>query len=446
MPEFRERPPLTDAALNGLFPVFEPEEEFEVRRLKELYTNNLPGLSRQLPVPEYTMDALIAPMARSAGHVIENAKVARTSGTELLVLVSHEADPHAVATLLSDMYVPNWVVAEMYDGFEFPGLKFNSQELIPDVSRRPSPSNLSLKRLFGYAVGRQVGWKKQAFVDDDIRLGSSWKDKGARTLYLLSQSLEVNEYAGPRCAGYPDKAVDDHARDRIVHHHASVRISDPSLLRAGNISGNSFAVNVEKARFFSPPENYNEDLIGTHDSYLQGKVAIVNDAYYQASFDPFKDPNRGKYETFGEFMYEGLYRAKGFNVDFSDSRYWDRVVASQNSQIAYMLKALDTPQDRGNFGYMTILPEYEEGEKEKIRASLETILDTGEQIKGRMCADYYTVMRDDEARWGKYVDNLPPARTVEDAIGRLGLTAYASHYDKRKPRYTYPPGYSDEES
>jgi hypothetical protein len=427
MPESHENSPISNAALDALFPIFDPDEEFDILKLRDLYTNNISGLSRRVPEPEYTIDALVTPMARPAENIVDNARVAKATGAMLLAFVSRDADPERVATILSDMSVPNWRVTEIPKGYKIPGVELTSQEWIPDSSRRDDPSDLSVKRMLGYLVARQSGMKKIVYGDDDIRFGSAHIDGGRGTFRRLSHSLDAHDYTGPQCAAFPDKAVDDHGRDRLFRHHASWRIAGVAH-NAGNISGNSFGVNVQNARFFSPLEIYNEDLLSLYEAYLNKRAGIINDNYYQAPYDPYADPNRGKYETFGEFIYEGLYRAKNFAVDFySDHRFWQRLADSQNSQIAFMLKGLDARRFRENFGYMTVMPQFEEGEKEKIRASFEAILETGEQITGPMCADYVGAWRrGDEVRWNQYLDKLPVVESVEEVLDSMELSCYAS--------------------
>jgi hypothetical protein len=395
-------------------------EDFDVRMLVGRYPEYFDLLS-VTPKPDDSMDAIIVPAARSVEHIEAAASLAKLTGTLLITLCSHNASSSRMATIFDDLSVPRWWAVDMPPGYTIPSVGLASAEEILPPARRINPSNLSDKRNVGVALGNMAGLQKIFFVDDDVVIGQE-------LLHSASLMLTGHKVAGLRCGGFPDKAVVDHAETAIVRYHRSS--AGIKSVKAGHISGNSVAVDVQRSEIFFPPEIYNEDLFAFYDLYSEGSAALVNGHYSQADFDPFADPDRARIEEFGEVLAHGLYQhlRQQHSVELTDSRYWAKVIAHRRWLIGYLLKGLDAPQKRENFSYfLRELPVLEPEKKEKIRNSLLAALSVHEVVTGTMCVNYYRSWRADQARWRGYLSRLQGGLMLRDAIDQLELASYATN-------------------
>ncbi|HEY4160593.1 MAG TPA: hypothetical protein VGM08_00870 [Candidatus Saccharimonadales bacterium] len=381
------------------------------------------------------MNAIVVPAARPVSHdyVGQVAAVAKETRTRLLILASHDAGSGAMADLLDNMAVPEWWVVKVPDkGLAPPFMTFQSPDMIPDHARRLPPSNLSDKRNLGSLVGRVMGWERLTFSDDDVRFE-------AAALRALSLVLPGRKIAGMLCttefglghtrSGFPDKDVIHQARDALVRIHFPARVrACHEYEDVAHISGNSIATNPQTSGLVFPPKIYDEDLIAFHGIgiYREEDAAALSldSRYYQATYDPFADPDRAKYEAFGEMVHDALFLPIHDErpADITDRKYWDGIITQRIEKIETLIGVLNAPQDRGKFNYMTTPPKRNPAQEEKIRRSLQVALDMNRTFTGSMGVEYMRAWADDREVWQSKVAALTRKKSLPGALDWLGVS------------------------
>ncbi len=412
--------------------IYSTEPDFDVRRdlTGEHEYPNFLGLLRNLATkPRDSMDAILVPAAREvsdeyAGRI---AAVAKQTGTRLFTFVSHQADGGQMAKLLDKMSVPEWWVVEVPDeGHELPFMQFKSPDAIPVHARKVPPSNLGHIRILGSVIGKVMGWDRIIFSDDDVGYEPA-------ALRAVSQMLPGHKIAGMQCGrqyeergtnGFADKDVVHHAESEIIRFHSSLKFV-PRSGDAGHISGNSIAANPQIAGLVFSPEIYNEDLIGFYDMYIEGSAALALDAYYiQTPYDPFDDPERAKWQAFGELIHDGLYLPllKGKTANLTDLGHWNITNAQRIRKIETLLNGLDATQNPKYFTYMSNMPERDPAHEAKIRASLLAALAMHQTFEGTMGVNFMQAWGDDKTTFRHCVPDLPGRQSIPDALDWLGLS------------------------
>ena len=97
------------------------------------------------------------------------------------------------------------IVVQIDDGYVLPDLDLETITNLSTVARGGQLSDLSVKRNLGLLMARLHGWRKIAFIDDDITLSQ-------QGIARIAHQLDSHQIAGKVCRRFPDNSVVCHAR------------------------------------------------------------------------------------------------------------------------------------------------------------------------------------------------------------------------------------------
>lgn len=245
------------------------------------------------------MGTIVLSSARSPHHHRFAVQLAKESGTDLAVLVSHDMQSDIVATDMIRAGIRGCVI-DMPTIYRLP--------LTADFATIKHPrtaaysSNLSVKRNIGLIYGRLTG-QKLFFLDDDI-----WGIQAQR-LRSVAGHLEQHAIAGFLADLHPDNSVVCHA-NRLAGNAQQIFISGGSLGVDASIPQSFF------------PQIYNEDWLFCYDMIRNRKAAFLGKVK-QLEYNPF-DPNRAITEEFGDVLAEGLQYllAVGTSFETANKTFW----------------------------------------------------------------------------------------------------------------------------
>jgi hypothetical protein len=261
-------------------------------RQKPSHARLLRTIAEPPPSRAGKLDAIIVPASRPASFINGLIDLSVTLGTLLVVLCSLQTRADRVAARVAVTPGARALLVELPGGFEIPDMP--SRTASPDFTKASGGrrSDLSTKRNLGLLLARLNGWKKIAFLDDDITL----RDPAA---YLrLARQLEQSTIAGMVCREFPDNSVVCHAR-RLA-----------KLPQDNFVSGSVLGVRYEDPTLPFFPDIYNEDWFFFSQAVARHDLSSVGVAT-QASYEPFANPLRAAHEEFGDLLAEGLYALIG---------------------------------------------------------------------------------------------------------------------------------------
>jgi hypothetical protein len=237
------------------------------------------------------LDAMIVPASRPASHLQLAIELAALLDVFLVVLCSKHTRIEHVADQVSRTSGAKSLVVEISNTWSHP--YFTAQTSASSFLKASCNrgSDLSAKRNIGLALALLCGWRKIAFVDDDIT------SLHATNIVRLARQLEDHRVAGMVVREYPDNSVVCHAR-RLVGFKQDVFVSGAVLGVQCN----------DRLSFF--PDIYNEDWFFFAREAAARKLPTVGNAR-QAEFNPFINPDRARSEEFGDLLAEGLYALFG---------------------------------------------------------------------------------------------------------------------------------------
>jgi hypothetical protein len=341
------------------------------------------------PVGDGNVDAIIVPTARSAPYMREVLRLAREVGCPVLALCSRWNDAqkaHAEARLVAAHVIASDVVGNGH----MPAFATSTISERHWLFRRTLDT--SLKRNIGLAVARMVGWRRVAFIDDDIVNIRAEDIRGAAVL--------LGEYGmvGLANEGFPDNSAVCHARRAAGWYQDSF------------VGGGAMVVTVDQTSSFFP-NIYNEDWFFLVDgdrlrpTALTGKVA-------QKWFDPFDDPSRARHQELGDCLAEGLFSLldDGQPHKAHDAAFWSAFLRDRGEIIRHIIgkiPSLDRPAD----------------EKIRMIASMKAAQGRRELITPQMCVDYIAAWQADRELWRDYLAQLPSGFSPRRALEHLGLTS-----------------------
>jgi hypothetical protein len=152
------------------------------------------------------LDAIIMPASRPASFLNGLIDLSASLGTLLVVLCSLQTRADRVAARVAETPGARALLVELPPGFEIQDMPSRTADPLFTKASADRRSDLSTKRNLGLLLARLNGWKKIAFLDDDITL----RDPAA---YLrLARQLEHSSIAGMVCREFPDNSVVCHAR------------------------------------------------------------------------------------------------------------------------------------------------------------------------------------------------------------------------------------------
>ena len=349
--------------------------------------------------PSYALDAVVVPASRPAENLKTAIDAAKAIGCHLVVLCSFRIDPADLVALLDRKNFSKATVVAVpgaYNHWRF-GLettwwaKEGAGERVCHIRDR----DLSVKRNIGLALARMLGWNRIFFMDDDIRHISA----GAilRTVSLLGTEGPGGRYrsAGMTVKKFPDNSVVCHAR-REIREYQDVFVS-----------GSVLAVDTS-APFDFFPDIYNEDWLFFYRDAARKCLASSGFKARQLPYNPFADPHRATGQEFGDVIAEGLYALLHgkLGTESANQEYWrmfldDRCrILDEIIENSYMARA-----------------EIRQEMTRAVAAARETL----REIQPYMCVQYIQAWRNDLERWGKLLETLPSAGSIEKALDELEL-------------------------
>jgi len=229
------------------------------------------------------VDAIVVPTIRSAEQLRSAVKLAIDARCQLVTLHSHKF-PSGLASVLG----------KLGRGMATPlALRPSAAHYLLDLAaglpqavHSPSAYDISRKRNLGLLIGRACGWSRVLFLDDDIRRLDVDK--------LSAASAGLGDYpvVGLQVGKHPDLSVIGHAR----------RLTGDD--QKPFISGGSLLLNPQRLNGFFPAV-YHEDWLSIINHLRLGEVAVSGQVA-QLAYNPFNNPERARFEEFGDILAFGL--------------------------------------------------------------------------------------------------------------------------------------------
>lgn len=403
------------------------EHVFSMDGFKQ-YDDRLDGFRHDV-ARSRVVDAIIVPQGRSAPAIGRAALLARKADATLISLCSHDANAKEVGEYLEGLkgQAPlRWYAVDMPEGYRLPNAKLRAQETIPLLGRKGEDFNLPQKRNVGLAIGKMLNSEKIFFHDDDLRLSIA-------SLEAVMKVLYKKRTAGLQCNGMPDRSVIQHAKLRLLKYHMAGRhYSTYEIVKSGQVSGNSLAVNPQTADGMNPEGIYNEDIIYAYPDYTIGLSGMARDhAYVQDIYNPYQ-AKRAAEEEFGDIFADGLYRNNSDHDLFYDPEYWQNQIEFRHSEHEWLMKNVGATRNGRYFSYLSrnISEFYQpmpEEDQEEIKSVLMAGLAVRETLQGEDFVDYMYAWEDDRRAWNAMRDNLPTPLTVDEALAHLALNSYVTN-------------------
>jgi hypothetical protein len=348
------------------------------------------------------LDAIIVPASRSAEHLQQTIELSAFLGVFLVVLCSKQAKVDEVAELAARTQGARSLVIEVsktWTHTDFPS-RTSAQPFIEASANRRS--DLSAKRNIGLLLARLHGWSKIVFADDDIL--SLQADSVGR----LARQLEDHQVAGMVVREHPDNSVVCHAR-RLAGRWQDVFVSGAVL----GVRCNDLPVS-----FF--PDIYNEDWFFFAREAAERDIPRVGEAQ-QANYDPFANPNRARWEEFGDLLAEGLYalfdrQGPGLpfdeRLDAATNAYWWFFIEARLRLINRTIRLLNRSLDCGSNNDQA---------SSAVKSLSAAKCHLKDVIKPELCANFIQAWRDDLEDWQKLSSRVNNVRTTPEAMDFLEL-------------------------
>jgi hypothetical protein len=275
------------------------------------------------------LDAIIVPASRPASHLEMAIELSALLGVFLVVLCSkHAKIAHVTERILRTPGARSLVV-EISETSSHPDFRAQTSAAPFLEASGHRGSDLSAKRNIGLALAHLFGWRKLAFVDDDITFLKK------TDIMRLARQLEDHQIAGMVIREFPDNSVVCHAR-RLGGLPQDVFVSGAVLGIRCN----------DSLSFF--PDIYNEDWFFFARQAAARRLPSVGNAR-QAVYNPFTKPDRARSEEFGDLLAEGLYALFGRqepSMDFDEllnkatKSYWSYFIDARLRAINRSHRAL----------------------------------------------------------------------------------------------------------
>ncbi len=118
--------------------------------------------------PRGRLDAIVIPTARPASFLAYPIALAAAIGTPIVVLCSGRANAAQVVERVERVPNARALVIEPRSGNDTPIPEFETSDPAFAKASDGRASDLSLKRNIGLLLSRALGWRKIAYLDDDI--------------------------------------------------------------------------------------------------------------------------------------------------------------------------------------------------------------------------------------------------------------------------------------
>lgn len=344
------------------------------------------------PSHDATVDAIIVPTARPAAYMRNALGVAAKLNCTLVALCSKYASAAATATLAKEYHIQP-VALDL--GELPPSLlpHFETDELLAQTNNRrfARNSDLSRKRNIALVLARTAGWKRIAFLDDDIEVPTP-RD-------LCDAASLLDEYAGVGLTvdGFPDNSV-------VCHAYRHVGGLQDTFVGGGALAVPSAIV----TSFF--PNTYNDDWLYLLEEDGLRRTALTNGRVIQWPYDPFASDRRARAEEFGECIAEGLYWLLDQDGSVTDANlnHWTEFLNRRRSFIDHIIREI-AALPTGN-------QECEE-RNQRMVAALQGARGRCLAIEPALCVEYVSAWRRDRDTWRKHVKRL--RRRIPSNVRRL---------------------------
>ncbi len=263
-------------------------------------------------------------------------------------------------------------------------------------------------------MARLNGWRKIAFVDDDITVS-------VQDLAKLGHQLDHHQIAGMACRDYPDNSVFCHAR-RLAKMPQDVFVTGAVL-----------GVNCSDLPlpFFS--DIYNEDWFFFAEAAAHRRLTKVGEAR-QAAYDPFEKPARARHEEFGDVLAEGLYtliESLHAPIDFrhpdgffpsiaamTDEKYWSTYIDVRRVDLIETWIKLEefTQRDSCSDDVLAALKSLDAAERRYI--------DKEYPITPQHCVAFLDALQRDTNKWNKVYQGTNVVRNTGEAMKRLAINTW----------------------
>jgi hypothetical protein len=359
-------------------------------------------------------DAIIVPASRPASALAGVINLAAALQTTIVVLCSGQARLEQVAERIRRVIGVRGIVVQIDKGYQLPDFTFHTSSAgFTDASAGRS-SDLSVKRNIGLLLARLNGWRRIAFVDDDITVS-------AQDMARLGHQLKHHQIAGMTCREFPDNSVFCHAR-RLAKMPQDVFVTGAVL-----------GVNCSDLPLPFFADVYNEDWFFFAEAAAHRRLTKVGEAR-QAEYDPYRRTERASHEEFGDLLAEGLYaliesldtsadlrHRDGFFpavAAMATEKYWSTYIDVRRVEVSEVwsrLHDLTSRYDCGDDVFNAL---------RSLDAAEKRYLDAEHPITPQHCLAFLDALHRDLIEWNKLYQGTNTVRGTGDAMKRLNIATW----------------------
>ncbi len=355
------------------------------------------------------LDAVIVPAARPATGLSVAADLARTHGSSLVVLCSHESSAVEAFAVARSRRLPEDRIVAVDLPAEHP-------DAVPHLSADRIDTGLTrerdtgLKRNLGMRLALLLGWRHVLFLDDDVA--------GPTVAGLAAAQHALTVRGGPGAVGwafedFPDNSV-------VCHAHRLAGGAQDTFVGAGGL-----LVRVDE-RLPHFPGVYNEDWLFFAELMQRRERGLgFGGSLRQKSFKPFREVDHARRQEFGDVLGEGLFALLHTRKPISaatSSGYWEDYL---NVRRRFLLD-IDARLTRmaGTAAPLAVLRDTRDRDAAQLCVSV--ALDTLEAHRRQWQLDlpaYVAAWREDAAAWRRTIIRTTGlASDADAALQRLELS------------------------
>jgi hypothetical protein len=357
---------------------------------------------RPTPNAQDSLDAIIVPSGREAGHCQHAAELAKRLGCVLIVLASRQSRSGDVRAVAESVGLQRLHVLDFptVGNSGLPVLSTTKLFVHKGMERR---TDVSAKRNFGLAVAHMAGLRRTLFLDDDMKIRKPGHLRAAAGL------LRSHDAVGLRLVGFPDNSV-------VCHANRTVDVQG-TFVGAG-----ALVVAADRINSFFP-DIYNEDWFFLLDHSKLLPVAVTGRARQQR-YDPFDNEERARAEEFGDVLAEGLFAILDHRgrIEDADLAYWRFFVVERRRFIENILNRLPGA---------AIAARHRERVGRSLLAARDQLLT---RISPELCVQYLDAWRQDLDKWAVFRDGLPLGLSVDEAVDWLARRGGRGYQHATAPR------------
>jgi hypothetical protein len=335
------------------------------------------------------VDAIIVPSARPSEYLRPLMRLAAELQCQLLFLSSGYASPRRADELAAEAGVDAVTIdvrglpSGILPRFETTGVLAGTPFALK--------TDTSFKRNLGLMVARASGWRRIAFLDDDVQIRSF------RDLQFAARQLDRYDAAGMRNIGFPDDSV-------VCHAFRMAAGRQENFINAG-----AFMVAPDRARSFFP-SIYHDAWMYLLDDVRIRPTTLAGEFIGKVR-DPFDDPRRARAEQFGDTIAEGIFWLldNGGRVRDADHAFWAEVLHRRRNFINTVLRrvgGLSLERDHAN----------------RVIGALKAAQGRCSLIDADLCVRYIRAWKADRGRWRRFLDRLPEEVGIDEALRALRLS------------------------